>query len=82
LIDEDAVKILAVDRKEKIEEDHPGQVHDLLTAPHENSPEIGWDISVSIPKQQILKKSKTPSDPSTKDYTQQNWKTWKKWTNF
>jgi hypothetical protein len=41
LIDEDAVKILAVDRKEKIEEDHPGQVHDLLTAPHENSPEIG-----------------------------------------
>jgi hypothetical protein len=25
--------------------------------------------------QQILKKSKTPSDPSTKGYTQQNWKT-------
>jgi hypothetical protein len=28
------------------------------------------------------KKSKTPSDPFTKDYTQQNWKTWMKWTNF
>jgi hypothetical protein len=26
--------------------------------------------------QQILKKSKTPSDTSTKGYTQQNWKTW------
>jgi CRISPR/Cas system-associated endoribonuclease Cas2 len=26
-------------------------------------------------KQQILKKSKTPSDPSTKGYSQQNWKT-------
>jgi hypothetical protein len=25
--------------------------------------------------QQILKKSKTPSNPSTKGYTQQNWKT-------
>jgi hypothetical protein len=27
-------------------------------------------------------KSKTPSDPSTKCYTQQNWKTWMKWSNF
>jgi hypothetical protein len=26
--------------------------------------------------------SKTLSDPSTKGYTQQNWKTWMKWTNF
>jgi CRISPR/Cas system-associated endoribonuclease Cas2 len=33
-------------------------------------------------EQHILNKSKTPSDPSTKGYTQQNWKTWKKWTNF
>jgi hypothetical protein len=33
-------------------------------------------------QQQILKKSKTPSDPSTKAYTQQNWKTWMKWTSF
>jgi hypothetical protein len=33
-------------------------------------------------QQQILKKSKTPSDPSTKGYTQQNWKTWMKWTSF
>ena len=33
-------------------------------------------------EQQILKKSKTPSDPSTKGYTQQNWKTWMKWTDF
>jgi hypothetical protein len=24
----------------------------------------------------------TPSDPYTKCYTQQNWKTWMKWTNF
>ena len=24
----------------------------------------------------------TPSDPSTKGYTQQNWKIWTKWTNF
>ena len=24
----------------------------------------------------------TPSDPSTKGYTQQNWRTWMKWTNF
>jgi hypothetical protein len=32
--------------------------------------------------QQILKKPKTPSDPSIKGYTQQNWKTWTKWTNF
>ena len=23
-----------------------------------------------------------PSDPSTKGYIQQNWKTWMKWTNF
>jgi hypothetical protein len=33
-------------------------------------------------EQQILKKSKTPSDPSTNGYTQQNWKTWMKWTIF
>ena len=32
--------------------------------------------------QQILKKSKMQSDPSTKSHTQQNWKTWMKWTNF
>jgi hypothetical protein len=24
----------------------------------------------------------TPLDPSTKGYTEQNWKTWMKWTNF
>ena len=24
----------------------------------------------------------TPSDPSTKGYTQQNWKTWTKWKYF
>jgi hypothetical protein len=24
----------------------------------------------------------TPLDPATKGYTQQNWKTWTKWTNF
>ena len=33
-------------------------------------------------EQQILKKSKTPSDPSTNGYTQQKWETWTKWTNF
>jgi hypothetical protein len=33
-------------------------------------------------KKQILKKSKPTSDPSTKGYTQQNWKTSMKWTNF
>jgi hypothetical protein len=32
--------------------------------------------------QQILKKSKTPPDHSTKGYSQQNWKTWMKWTSF
>jgi hypothetical protein len=32
--------------------------------------------------QQILKKSKTPSDPSTKGFTQQNWRTCMKWTSF
>jgi hypothetical protein len=29
-----------------------------------------------------LRKSKTSSDPTTKDYTQQNWKAWMKWTVF
>jgi hypothetical protein len=28
------------------------------------------------------RKSKKPSDPTTKDYTQQNWKIWMKWTIF
>ena len=27
-------------------------------------------------------KKKKKSDPTTKDYTQQNWKTWMKWDNF
>jgi hypothetical protein len=27
-------------------------------------------------------KKKTPSDPTTKAYTQQNWKIWIKWTIF
>jgi hypothetical protein len=29
-----------------------------------------------------LRKSIASSDPNTKGYTQQNWKTWKKWTIF
>jgi hypothetical protein len=29
--------------------------------------------------QDILRKSKTSSDPTTKGYTQQNWKIWMKW---
>jgi hypothetical protein len=31
---------------------------------------------------QILKKSQTQSEPSTKGYTRQNWKTCMKYTNF
>jgi hypothetical protein len=30
--------------------------------------------------QQNLRKSKTPSDPTPKGCTQQNWKTWMEWT--
>jgi hypothetical protein len=30
----------------------------------------------------VLKKYKTPSDHSTKGFTQQNWKTWMKWAHF
>jgi hypothetical protein len=29
-----------------------------------------------------MKDWKTPSDPSTKGYTQQNWKTWMKWARL
>jgi hypothetical protein len=39
---------------------------------------VGGSELLKNTEQQILKKFKTPSDPSTKGYTQQNWKTWRK----
>ena len=53
-----------------------------LTRGHRDSILINKIRNEKGDKQQTLKKSKTPSDPSTKGYTQQNWKTWMKWTNF
>jgi hypothetical protein len=31
---------------------------------------------------QNLRKTKASSNPTTKGYTQQTWKTWMKWSNF
>ena len=53
-----------------------------LTRGHRDSILINKIRNERETKQQILRKSKTPSDSSTKGYTQQNWKTWMKWTNF
>ena len=36
------------------------------------------DITTELEEIQNIK-SKTSSDPNTKGYTQQNWKTWMKW---
>jgi hypothetical protein len=53
-----------------------------LTTRHRDSILINKIRNETGDIKQNLKKSKKSSDPTTKAYTQQNWKTWMKWTIF